>query len=158
MNRRIIKKEIGFLSPIMEELTELPSDFYISTECTGGKKLQAQTTRLQADPPSAHDTRISKKSDDLVLQNGQQREENKVSTFIAHDENQLQSHPLPIDAEESPEQLTLASEYPAHCSSQMNNPTRETSCDSEKNSGTKEKSFHHRRYIIGSGDLRPLIH
>ena len=127
-------KEEGdrFLSPIMEELTEVPSDFYISTECTGGKKLQAQTMSPQINARTTDNARSSKRSDDLVLQEGQQKEESKVSTFTAQDEDELPLHSLPNDDKGSRKQLTLASEYPPHCSAQTKgNLVTETPCDSE---------------------------
>ena len=133
-----------FLSPIMEEMSDVPSDFYNSIERSGSNEAsQVQTTCLEMAPPATTPLPDLDKPDDLMfMEKEKPTEKDMIPSFSNPDEGQLSLHSLSINDKGSSDHPTLADKHQAHSSVQLKrNITTEISIDIEKTPEPKRKAF-----------------
>ena len=122
-----------FLSPIMEELSDVPSDFLNSTECQGvSEMLQTQSACPQKMPHISNTTSLPdsvKQEDHTIVEVEKDRRSNR-------DEEKLSLHSLLSNGIGASEHLTLADEHQVQLKRKI---TKETSCDPEKTPEPKRK-------------------
>ena len=123
----------------MEELSDVPSDFYNSIERPGSDEVsQIQTTCTQTIPPTTSTFLLdSDKQHGLMFtEEKKPTEKSKISTFSNEDEDQLPLCSHPVNDKEYP---TLVNECQAHYSAQVKR--KDASCDSDRTSEPKRKAF-----------------
>ena len=138
-----------FLSPIMEELSDVPSDFYNSMERPGsGEASQAQTGCPEIAPPPPATLSLpdsDNKPDDVIFMEAEKpsKDDNMIPSLSNPDKDQLSLHSLSLNDERPSDHPTLVNKHQlAHSSVQLKRKmTTETASDSEKTPEPKRKAL-----------------
>ena len=131
-----------FLSPIMEELSDVPSDSCNSIEhpaAGNGETSHAQSICSDLEPvaPPALDN-----PDDLTFTEEKPTEEDMISSFSNPDEDKVSLHSLSINDQGSSGHPSPINKYQAHSSAQLKSKiTMETASDTEKTPEPRRKDF-----------------
>ena len=132
-----------FLSPIMEELSDVPSDSCNSIEhpaAGNGEASHAQSTCSDLEPvaPPALDN-----PDDLTFTEEEKpTEEDTISSFSNPDEDKVSLHSLSINDQGSSGHPSPINKHQAHSSAQLKSKTTtETASDTEKTPEPRRKDF-----------------